>query len=213
MSFIAIAGNIGVGKSALTERLAARLGWKAVVEPATENPYLPDFYADMNRWAFHSQIFVLAHRLRQHQEFARNGGAVIQDRSVYENAEIFARILYDRGYLTPRDWQTYSSLYQSLIALLPAPALIIYLKASVPTLVARIQARGRSYEQKIDLEYLAELNRLYDQWAAGTTVAPVLTVSIDDTDLRADESAMSALATNIAASLPTQQLPIYTATN
>ena len=209
MSFIAIAGNIGVGKSALTERLAEQLGWAAALEPTSENPYLPDFYSDMNRWSFHSQVFLLAHRLRQHVAFARDGNLLIQDRSVYENAEIFARNLYLRGLMNERDWQTYRMLYETSIALVPTPTLIIYLQASVPTLMERIRGRGRSFEQNIDQNYLADLNRLYDEWAATTTVAPVLRISTDGINFVADAPAIEDVAKQVIALLPAQQLPIY----
>lgn len=212
MSFIAIAGNIGVGKSALTERLAHQLGWRVYLEPGVENPYLPDFYADMNRWAFHSQIFFLENRLRMHHELAQFGESVIQDRSVYENAEVFARLLAERGHLSPRDWQTYWSLYQTTISLLPPPALIIYLQASVPTLVERIRGRGRSFEQNIDQQYLSDLNRLYDEWAGATKVAPVLRISTDGINFVSDAPALEDVARQVISLLPAQQLPIYTQT-
>lgn len=209
MSFIAIAGNIGVGKSALTERLAQHLGWNAVLEPASENPYLPDFYSDMDRWAFHSQVFILAHRLRQHVEMSKNGNSLIQDRSVYENAEIFARNLHLRGFMSTRDWETYRMLYETSIALVPSPALIIYLQASVPTLVDRIRGRGRPYEQNIDEAYLTDLNRLYDDWAAATKVAPVLRISTDGINFVSDAPALEGVARQVISLLPAQQLPIY----
>lgn len=210
MSFIAIAGNIGVGKSALTERLARQLGWNAVLEPASENPYLPDFYGDMNRWSFHSQVFILAHRLRQHVDMARDGAFIIQDRSVYENAEIFARNLHLRGFMSNRDWETYRMLYETSIALVPSPALIIYLQASVPTLIGRIRGRGRVYEQNIDEQYLSDLNRLYDDWAAATKVAPVLRISTDGINFVSDAPALEGVARQVISLLPAQQLPIYT---
>ena len=209
--FIAIAGNMGVGKSELTARLASRLGWRAFVEPVAENPYLPDFYQEMGRWAFHSQVFFLAHRLRQHHELVKLSGGVIQDRSVYENAEIFARNLYERGYMSERDWQTYRDLYDTLISLLPPPSLIIYLQASVPTLVKRIQNRGRVYEQKIDVHYLEDLNRLYENWATHTTISPPLKISTDHVNFVSDASALDGLVKQIIAALPTQQLPLFSA--
>lgn len=207
--FIAIAGNMGVGKSELTARLASRLGWKAFVEPVAQNPYLPDFYKEMDRWAFHSQVFFLAHRLRQHHELIKLTGGVIQDRSVYENAEIFARNLYERGYLSERDWQTYRALYETLVSLLPPPSLIIYLQASVPTLVERIQKRGRTYEQKIDTGYLEDLNRLYETWAMSTTIAPPLKIPTDRVNFVSDNAALDTLVKQIVAALPTQQLPLF----
>lgn len=207
--FIAIAGNMGVGKSTITERLAARLGWRAFIEPAAQNPYLPDFYKEMDRWAFHSQVFFLAHRLREHHELSKLHGGVIQDRSVYENAEIFARNLFERGFLTARDWETYRTLYDTLVSLLPPPSLIIYLQSSVKTLVERIEKRGRTYEQKIDVQYLEDLNRLYAHWARTTTVAPILKIPTDHIDFTNDERALQKLVKQIIATLPSQQLPLF----
>lgn len=206
--FIAIAGNMGAGKSTLTDRLAKRLGWKALPEPAIENPYLADFYADMNRWAFHSQVYILSNRLNQYQDFIANGNHVIQDRSLYENAEVFARLLYERGNMSERDWQTYSAIYETMTALLPAPNLIIYLEASVPTLIKRIGERGREFEQKIDPDYLESLNQLYDKWISSTTIAPIVKINIDETDFEANERALGDLVEKIVGMLPHQQLPI-----
>jgi deoxyadenosine/deoxycytidine kinase len=177
--FIAIAGNIGVGKSTLVRLLSQRLGWEPFYEPVTENPYLADFYRDMATWSFHSQVFFLTHRLQIHHNLVHYPGSAIQDRSVYEDAEIFAQNLYVQGNLSQRDWQTYRALYQTLAEFLPPPDLVIYLRASVPTLLARIDQRGRSYERSIAPEYLERLNQLYENWIAGFTLCPVLTVPAD----------------------------------
>jgi deoxyadenosine/deoxycytidine kinase len=180
--FVAVAGNIGVGKSTLVEKLSARLGWEPFYEPVTQNPYLEDFYREMSGWAFHSQIFFLTHRLRLHYELSRRPSSVVQDRSVYEDAEIFARNLHLQGYLSPRDYATYRSLYETVIQLLPPPDLVIYLRASVPTLLQRIARRGRDYEQRIPASYLEGLNRLYEEWIADFRLCPVLTVPADALD-------------------------------
>lgn len=180
--FIAVAGNIGVGKSTLVEMLAKRLGWTPFFEPVAENPYLADFYRDMKAWAFHSQIFFLTHRLRTHRQIALHPGSVIQDRSVYEDAEIFAHNLFLQGYIRPRDYQTYRELYLTLIEFVPPPDLVIYLRASVPTLVQRIGKRGRDYERTIPADYLQSLNNLYESWIENFTLCPVLTVPADDID-------------------------------
>ncbi|MCA9939661.1 MAG: deoxynucleoside kinase [Anaerolineales bacterium] len=180
--FITIAGNVGVGKSTLTQRLADRLGWDPVFEAVAENPYLADFYEDMSRWSFHSQIFFLARRLQQHHHLLQRGGSVLQDRSVYEDAEIFARNLFEQGHMSRRDWQNYLELYQTLSQMLQPPHLVVYLRASVPTLRRRIQQRGRSYEQSISDAYLSQLNRLYEEWVTGFTLSPVLTVETDNLD-------------------------------
>jgi deoxyadenosine/deoxycytidine kinase len=177
--FVAIAGNIGVGKSTLTSLMSSKLGWEPFLEAVTENPYLVDFYQDMPRWGFHSQIFFLLRRVRQHQESLQHGGSVIQDRSVYEDAEIFARNLYLQGNMSDRDWATYLDLYKTSSSLLHPPDLVVYLKASVPTLLKRIAQRGRDYEQSVPYEYLESLNRLYDEWATNFSLCPVLTVATD----------------------------------
>ncbi|HID34348.1 MAG TPA: deoxynucleoside kinase [Anaerolineae bacterium] len=180
--FIAIAGNVGVGKSTLTRMLAARLGWEPFFEAVDDNPYLADFYQDMPRWAFHSQIFFLSRRLRHHHELLQREGSVIQDRSVYEDAEVFARNLYEQGAMGERDYRSYRELYEVLCAFLPPPDLVIYLRADVDTLLARIRMRGRAYEQDIDPAYLARLNQLYDAWIEGFTLSPVLTIEAASMD-------------------------------
>lgn len=180
--FIAVAGNIGVGKSTLVEMLCHRLGWQPFYEPVLENPYLSDFYRDMAAWSFHSQTFFLSHRLRIHHELVHYPGSVIQDRSIYEDAEIFAQNLYLSGYLSKRDYDTYRSLYQSVADFLPPPDLVIYLRARVDTLVKRITQRARSYEREISAEYLAGLNGLYEKWFSDFNLCPVLAVPADDLD-------------------------------
>lgn len=178
--FIAVAGNMGVGKSTLTERLAKTLGATPFLEPTVENPYLADFYQDMERWAFHSQMYFLGRRLKDHATVVASEGVLIQDRSLYENAEIFARHLYERGAISERDWATYQEIYQTAIRLLRPPDVVIYLQASVPALVERIQERGRTFEQTIDESYLQGLNRLYEEWSQTFTQAPVLTIPTEE---------------------------------
>lgn len=186
--FITIAGNIGVGKSTLTRLLAKRLDWEPVYEAVTENPYLADFYDDMRRWSFHSQVFFLSRRLRQHHNLLQKNDSVIQDRSVYEDAEVFARNLYRQGLLSERDWRCYLDLYETLATLLRPPDLVVYLQASVPTLRRRIDHRGRGYEQTITDEYLAQLNVLYDAWVSGFRLCPVLTVDTNNLNYVQDET-------------------------
>ncbi|KKR04121.1 MAG: Deoxyguanosine kinase / deoxyadenosine kinase subunit [Parcubacteria group bacterium GW2011_GWC2_39_14] len=207
-NFIAIAGNMGVGKSTLTLKLADRLGWKAFVEPVAQNPYLSDFFQDMERWGFHSQVFFLSHRLRQHCELIKSGNA-IQDRSVYENAEVFARNLYKHGKMSEHDWATYKNIYESLIELVAPPSLIIYLHASVPVLVQRIENRGREFEQKVDPEYLGELNELYEEWTTNFKLAPVLRVDTDNINFIEDKEALEKLSQEIMKSIPNQPLPLF----
>lgn len=180
--FIAVAGNIGVGKSTLVEMICERIECQPFYEPVTENPYLSDFYKDMHTWSFHSQIFFLSHRLRIHHELLRSPGSVIQDRSIYEDAEIFAQNLFLQGNLSERDYTTYRSLYHTLAEYLPPPDLMIYLRASVPTLVKRIALRDRDYERSIAPDYLERLNLLYENWIEHFTLCPVLTVPADDLD-------------------------------
>ncbi len=195
--FVAIAGNIGVGKSTLVELLCQKLGWTPFYEPVTENPYLADFYSDMSTWSFHSQIFFLTHRLRAHQRLSQHPTSVIQDRSVYEDAEIFARNLFLQGHIRPRDYQTYRELYEIVIQFLPPPDLVIYLRASVPTLLARISRRGRDYERKIAPEYLESLNGLYETWISDLVLCPVLTVPADDLDFVAHPGHLKLIASKV----------------
>ncbi len=185
--FIAVAGNIGVGKSTLTQMLAQQLHWEPFFEAVDDNPYLADFYADMSQWAFHSQIFFLARRLRHHHELLARPHSVIQDRSVYEDAEVFARNLYEQGAMVERDYRLYRELYETMCRVLPPPDLVIYLKADVPTLINRIALRGRSFEQQIDPAYLQRLNRLYDDWIGAFNLCPVLTIQASTLDFVASE--------------------------
>ena len=180
--FVAVAGNIGVGKSTLVELLCVRMGWEPFYEPVTENPYLADFYKDMHAWAFHSQVFFLTHRLRSHYRLGQHPSSVVQDRSVYEDAEIFAQNLYLQGHIQSRDYQTYRELYETTMRFLPPPDLVVYLRASVPTLMNRISHRGRAYEQTITSEYLGGLNNLYETWIDNFTLCPILAVPADDLD-------------------------------
>jgi len=180
--FVAIAGNIGVGKSTLTGLLGQRLGWEPFYEAVADNPYLADFYADMTRYAFHSQMFFLSRRLRHHRRLLDFPGSVVQDRSVYEDAEIFARLLYEQGHIEERDYRTYRELYEVLVLFLPPPDLVVYLRASVPTLLKRISSRGREFERGITSEYLEQLNAFYASWMQAFSLCPVLTVPADDLD-------------------------------
>ncbi len=143
--YVVLAGNIGSGKTTLVSMMCERLGWKPYFEPVTENPYLEDFYRDMSRWAFHSQVFFLTHRVRSHHALMDDPWSVVQDRSLYEDAEVFARNLYIHGRMSERDWGTYLELYRTVITLLPPPDLVVYLRASVPTLKRRIAQRGRGF--------------------------------------------------------------------
>lgn len=180
--FVAIAGNIGVGKSTLVTMLSKQLGWQPFYEPEVENPYLADFYQDMRSWAFHSQIFFITRRLRSHRQLIDHPTSVVQDRSVYEDAEVFACNLYQQGLFNDRDYNSYRELYQVLTKFLPPPDLVIYLRASVETLEERINLRGRDYERRITSEYLDQLNELYETWIDNFNLCPVLSVPADDLD-------------------------------
>ena len=180
--YIVVAGNIGVGKSTLVQLLCQQLDWQPYYEPDAQNPYLNDFYQDMAAWSFHSQIFFLSHRLRIHLDLMHAHESVIQDRSIYEDAEVFALNLHLQGYLNQRDYDTYHTFYQALSEFLPIPDLVIYLRASVPTLMRRIAQRNRTYEQTITPGYLSQLNMLYEKWIAGFTLCPLLTVPADELD-------------------------------
>lgn len=180
--FIAVAGNIGVGKSTLVTLLCERLGWQPFYEPVVENPYLSDFYHDMKTWAFHSQIFFLTHRLKIHHDLIKHPGSAIQDRSVYEDAEVFACNLYRQGLISDRDYHSYRDLFQVLVEFLPPPDLVVYLRATEQTLSERIRHRGREYEKSITVEYLSKLNLLYEEWISKFVLCPVLTVPADDID-------------------------------
>ena len=207
--FVAVAGNIGVGKSTLVSMLCKRLGWEPFFEPVAENPYLADFYQDMRTWAFHSQIFFLTHRLRAHRQLVEHPTSVIQDRSVYEDAEVFAHNLYRQGLIGERDYQTYRELYQVLTEFLPPPDLVVYLRASVSTLVSRITHRGRDYEQRINPDYLSQLNRLYEDWINNFSLCPVLTVPADDLDYVAHSSHLDLIVRKVEEKLTGKEEVIF----
>jgi deoxyadenosine/deoxycytidine kinase len=179
---IIVAGNIGVGKTSLSERLGARLGWRTAFESVADNPYLPDFYADMHTWSFHLQVFFLGHRARQYLEMANDPQSVILDRSIYEDAYIFARALHHMGNLTERDYLSYRRVFDLVVANLPAPDLLIYLRAPVSVLMERIHNRGRAMESGISADYLSLLETFYDEWMAAYDDCPVLTIRSDDLD-------------------------------
>ncbi len=209
--FVAIAGNIGVGKSTLVDLLCTKMGWEPFYEPVTENPYLADFYKDMSAWAFHSQVFFLTHRLRAHHLIASHPTSVIQDRSVYEDAEIFAQNLFLQGYIQPRDYATYRELYDMVLQFLPPPDLVIYLRASVPTLLCRISGRGRDYELSITPGYLSGLNLLYENWINSFTLCPVLTVPADDVDYVAHTGHLNLIVRKVAEKLTGREEVIFEA--
>ena len=185
--YVAVAGNIGVGKSSLTHVLAERYKLTPIYEAVDENPYLADFYVDMERYAFHSQMFFLARRLEQHlTQVNHSDGAqlnrVIQDRTIYEDAAIFAKNLVDKGIFQARDYQTYQHMYQAIEKALRPPDLMIYLKAEVTTLKKRIANRGRDYESSIEDDYLEQLNELYEIWTSNYGLSKIVTIQTDELD-------------------------------
>jgi len=179
---VVIAGNIGTGKTSLAERIGARLGWHTAFESVADNPYLADFYADMRAWAFHLQVFFLGHRAQQYLQMVQLPQSVIIDRSIYEDAYIFARALYQMGNLSERDYQSYRTVFDLIVNQLPPPDLLIYLQAPVEVLLHRIQQRGRNIESGITADYLRLLESFYDDWLQTFDVCPVLTIRTDDLD-------------------------------
>lgn len=161
---IAIAGNIGSGKTTLTKLLANRYGWTPRFEPVDNNPYLEDFYHDMNRWSFNLQIYFLNKRFKEVVEISKSKDTIIQDRTIYEDACIFAPNLHDQGYMSDRDFETYSDLFNLMMSLVKKPQLMIYIRSSIPTLVRHIEKRGRDYEKSIRIDYLTGLQKRYDNW-------------------------------------------------
>jgi deoxyadenosine/deoxycytidine kinase len=177
-----VAGNIASGKTSLTDRLGARLGWRTAYESVADNPYLPDFYADMRQWSFHLQVFFLGHRAQQHQELAGGPESAIADRSIYEDAHIFARALYHLGNLSERDYHAYRQVYDMVVGSLPRPDLLLYLRAPIPVLMERIGQRGRAMERGITADYLSLLDGFYTDWLQSFDLCPVLTIHTDDLD-------------------------------
>lgn len=179
---ILVAGNIGSGKTSLTERIGERLGWRTAYESVADNPYLPHFYNDMKTWSFHLQVFFLGHRAKQHLEMAQDPHSAIIDRSIYEDAFIFARALNHMGNLSDMDYHTFLEVFDLLVSTLPVPSMLVYLKCPVPVLLQRIHKRGRDIESGISAEYLSLLESYYDDWINAFDTCPVLTIRTDDLD-------------------------------
>jgi deoxyadenosine/deoxycytidine kinase len=207
--YLVIAGNIGAGKSSLVRLLSERLSFRPYYEPVAENPFLEDFYKDMPRWAFQSQVFFLSYRVQSHRELMDEPHSVVQDRSLYEDAEVFARNLHERGTMSDRDWATYSGLYRTMAGLLPPPDLVIYIRASVETLKARIAQRGRGFEAAIPDEYLASLNALYESWIEGFELSPVLVVPGDRLDFVAEPDDLEAIVDTVKDRLRDRQGSLF----
>ena len=191
--FVGIAGNIGVGKTTFTDIVAQKMGWKPFYESVADNPYLSDFYGDMQRWSFNLQIYFLHHRFRNQREIAAENSGVIQDRTIYEDVEIFAHNLHELGHIDQRDWDNYRNLFAVMTSYLRKPDLIVYLKASTDTLLTRIENRNRDYERTIDPEYLHRLNISYDRWINGITDIPVLVVETDQFNIFTDQEKLAGI--------------------
>ena len=203
--FIAVAGNIGAGKSSLARLLGERFAWRPYFESVDDNPYLADFYADMERWSFHLQIYFLSERFKAQVQIGSSPLPFIQDRTIYEDAEIFARTLHDQGSMTEVDYRNYTSLFHILVSFLRRPDLIIYLKASPDVLMERIARRGRASEKSISRDYIARLNQAYDDWmqrARGET--EVLEIDTDREPLQGETEAFRRLVEDLKRRYPRQ---------
>jgi len=180
--FVSIAGNIGSGKSSLTNLLSEHFGWTPFYESVDDNPYLSDFYGDMQRWSFHLQVYFLSNRFKNHKRINEMPGSVVQDRSIYEDVEIFARNLHEMGNMDNRDYENYRDLFNIMVEYLKPPDLLIYLRANVNTLLKQIKLRGREYEQSIKREYLERLNLSYDDWIMKYRLGKLLVIESDEID-------------------------------
>jgi deoxyadenosine/deoxycytidine kinase len=204
--FVAVAGNIGAGKSSLARLLGERFQWKPYFESVDDNPYLSDFYSDMSRWSFHLQIYFIANRFKCHKEIVESSESVIQDRSIYEDAEIFARNLYDIGKMTERDYTNYVSLFHVMMEYLKPPDLMIYLRANVNTLVKQTSKRGRDFEQGIQRSYLETLNLLYEDWITRYKLGPLLIIESDNLDFVNNKIDLDYILASVKDHLPQMQL-------
>lgn len=200
--FVSIAGNIGSGKSSLTHLISQAMGWKPYYERVNNNPYLKDFYADMNRWSFNLQVYFLSHRFKTHKEILKKKTSVIQDRSIYEDVEIFAKNLHNLGKMKKRDYENYRKLFKEMTHFLQAPDLLIYLRSSMPKLIKQIKLRGREFEKNIDTEYLARLNESYEEWINNYSEGKVLIIESDKLDFvnrkKDFDKIVSLMKTNLA---------------
>jgi deoxyadenosine/deoxycytidine kinase len=207
--FVVVAGNIGSGKTTLTKKLSERLTWKPYFESVSDNPYLADFYSDMSRWSFPLQVYFLTHRFDTHKKIEGSLASSIQDRSIYEDANIFARALFEQGNLDKRDYENYQTLYHSMIEYLNPPTLMIFLKRSVPKLLERIAMRGRDYEQSIPVDYLTRLSQYYDEWYENYDSGKSLIVDTDELDFLENEDHFDRLVQRIHDSIDQQEMFFY----
>lgn len=198
---IAIAGNIGAGKTTLSDRLARSFGWDVHYESTEDNPYLSDFYTDMRRWSFNLQIYFLNSRYQQILKILRGDRTVVQDRTIYEDAYIFAPNLHDMGLMSTRDFQNYLSLFKTMNSQIQPPDLLIYLRAGIPTLVSHIQARGREYEGNMSLDYLKRLNERYENWISGYQEGRLLVINSNELDFANDPEDLGEVVNLVSAEL------------
>lgn len=197
LKHIAIAGNIGAGKTTLTTLLAKHYGWQPHFEEVENNPYIDDFYLDMNRWSFHIQIYYLNTRFQQIMKIREGEQTVVQDRTIYEDAHIFAPNLFDMSLMNERDFNTYRNLFATIEKLIAPPDLLIYLRASLPTLVSQIQKRGRSFEDSLRLDYLKKLNARYEEWISGYQSKGLIIVNVDECNFEEDGEALGRIISSI----------------
>ena len=198
---IAVAGNIGSGKTTLTEKLAKHYKWQPHFEDVEHNPYLVDFYTDMPRWSFNLQIYFLNNRIKHLIDIRKGNETVVQDRTIYEDAYIFAPNLFDMGLMTNRDYENYTSFFQNLKTLIDPPDLLIYLKTSIPTLVDQIQKRGREYEENLRLDYLKRLNENYNKWITSYEDGPLLVIDVNTCNFAEKEEDFADVVRRIDAQL------------
>ncbi len=194
---IAIAGNIGAGKSTLAKEVAKYYGWRLELESVEENPYLKEFYEDMKKWAFHLQIHFLNSRFEQIQRLRKLDENIVQDRSIYEDAHIFAKNLFESGLMAKREYDNYFALYTSMIGFIQAPDLLIYLRADVPTLIRRIELRSRAYEAGMRLDYLQNLNKYYEEWISGYGEGKLLIIDVNNIDFVKNKDHLSEILTKV----------------
>ena len=194
---VAVAGNIGAGKTTLTKLLAKHYKWEAQLEDVVDNPYLDDFYNQMERWSFNLQVYFLNSRFRQINQIQNSGKDIIQDRTIYEDAHIFAPNLHAMGLMTNRDYENYSSLFELMESFVKGPDLLIYLRSSIPNLVAQIHKRGRDYENTISIDYLSRLNERYEAWITKYNKGKLLIINVDDLDFVANPEDLGGIITKI----------------